>query len=793
MDKGSIKYNREYSLYEVDENTINKLQKLVSTNSFLDSFLNEIKNSKNTPYKIKYEDFKELINWVISGLDIRYELNPFAIDFNAPTYFDGFKEKYNELIQRYVDIRKIENKDDLRSSLNRACEEILEKEDLISEVLDLGISIEKNYVDYYYLRDLDIAKNNIEENLKYFVDQDTINTYVSKMDEALNKYDIETAKSILDEVQELTLKHYKEYVTDINKYKPGEEFRLICHSTPFTERKEDFKTRYVSTSLLSDKVFDTFASCNFGFILPPENIVGAKPRDMYVNNNLKDDSKLPYSSSVKTIDSPERLVEECAKLKELNIENNSSQIVYNEIAIDGFNPIGIFCISDGSKELNPYYQNAKKLQMQFPNLKIVDIDQTLYKTELQDVKKDLYQRIRERILKENPEYSNYSEYELRSLASVGTDKVKRYDLFWDNYMELKKDGNIDIDQIIKLYKNCDNLVTMDITNKDVFDQLSDKELEYILKFNYNVDINDVLTGNINVLTLDKIYNSLSDYKNIQRLNKLIPGLATFLSIYRKLELPLYITNELYNCSSFDQINEIIIEYIKSYNDRSMREIEVISDLKRNTQNQIENLKANIAKNEQTLQNLNRSNNIIDKEYLYSMANLDINFTLKNITDHEIRREDFKEEKTKSEQSLSEINASLNKLNKHKILNFFKIRRVNKEKNKEEDNLDSINRKIEQLNKSIEELQAIIQNAKNNFAEDTGIEFERFTNELEKAKKIVDTIDPYDIVAQISTAELVISKLENSLSELEKQAADIKINDIIKLDDINSVTKEDTTR
>ena len=85
----------------------------------------------------------------------------------------------------------------------------------------------------------------------------------------------------------------------------------------------------------------------------------------------------------------------------INLENGATN-PYNEIVINGFNPIGLFCYTFGLKEIESNYRNIKNIQKSFPNLDLVEIDTTLYceKEKLDNCKQRMLIMIKEYISKE---------------------------------------------------------------------------------------------------------------------------------------------------------------------------------------------------------------------------------------------------------------------------------------------------------------------------------------------------------------------------------------------------------
>ena len=241
-------------------------------------------------------------------------------------------------------------------------------ENKLGEIIELSYNLHEENKKYYLLRDLINAKTDCVENMKYFVDENTISQWNSEYEKAIQAKDTKKMMNMLEDVQNAILREWEKYIGNMQEMN-DDNFAFIGHSTNSTKFEKDFMSRYVSTSLLTQDVNDTYRS-GFGFIFAPKNIVGANGQDMYVNNYVEDQDMLLHYSAIKKIDHPRRLIDVCKKQKQENLDNGTNESVYSEVVIDGFEPIGIFCFTDGSKSLNWNEKDAKKLQESFPNLKI---------------------------------------------------------------------------------------------------------------------------------------------------------------------------------------------------------------------------------------------------------------------------------------------------------------------------------------------------------------------------------------------------------------------------------------
>ena len=405
----------EKGKYIIDKNYLDNIQKYIN---------NKLNNEMS---KEEFLDFLELI--IIKIERTLYTVNQIKEDVSSLN--NDILNNHEKLLNNFISIRG--NYLELFNELNDEdyASNIKSDEDfslnIINDKKSLDILLNtiiklfetSNYI--LKLRDLYIEYKEIIESLKYISNSKEIEEYKSVVNNYLNEnpIDLEKLKNYLISLQKIILDDFKKEVTDIDSYKEGDYFKFICHSTNNTNWTDENKN-YISASLLTPKHMQTYNS-GFGFILSPQNIVSAKASDQFTDNTADSDDDL-NEKYINTVDSIQKIDKECK--------------TYSEIIIKGFNPIGIFCLTDGSKNLNLNYYKAKRLQKVFPNLKIIQIDLTIYKTkdELIEERNNLINHI-------NVSLGNFYDevdYEL-------------YEPFWDEYLKMKKERKYSEEDIINLY------------------------------------------------------------------------------------------------------------------------------------------------------------------------------------------------------------------------------------------------------------------------------------------------------------------------------------------------------
>lgn len=492
-----------------------------------------------------------------------------AYKISELTFKGEIVDKYNELLKEYEEFRKIgksffdtselygEARTNSRENyIIRVIKKYLNgDEGALDKALYFATELKNLEAKIYKLRDLVLAKEDIVTNLKYILTEEQVKEYDLKYEAAIEKLDIDLLEKLLADAQKLILDHWNSYVSDVDTFKPGDDFRFICHSTSSSYFKGDFWTRYVSCSLLAPGITETYRN-GFGFILAPNNIVGAKSKDMYVINSADSEEKLLNYSSIKKIDIPERIVSETRERQNYNPNNDS---LFNEIVIDGFKPIAIFCLTNGGLTLNYNYVDAHKLKEQYKDLKIIEIDVTMYQEDIDFVE-------RKRLIGEIIARSGGNRY-------YDNDILMRFDWFWNSFLELKKKGQYTEEDIIALYNQNKDYLSIFVDIKKIFESnYSDEEIKYILLNNYKVSLRNVYIGTANAVIFDRIYSELYELRDNPKLESMFPGISTFLKLYHSVLVTDELQCNLSKATSMTMAADIISEYIRHEEDMKYQEL-----------------------------------------------------------------------------------------------------------------------------------------------------------------------------------------------------------------------------
>lgn len=509
------------------------------------------KAGQNMKMMLFYDIFEEIAKKCFLNIEFLPERDN-EINYNV-SFMHSLAIKFKELLpnsddyyQIYYDIRTI-------------------SEEKLGEILDISYNLNEELKKYYFICDLINAKNDCIENMKYFLDKNTISQWSIEYEEAIQTRNIKKMQDMLEDVQNSILKEWEKYLPNIENMN-DDNFSFLGHSTNSTKFENAFYSKYVSTSLLTQDINDTYRS-GYGFIFAPKNIVGANANDMYVNNYAENQDMLLHYSTIKKIDHPKRLIEKCKKQKQENLDNSNDKSVYNEVVIDGFDPIGIFCFTDGSKSLNLNEINAKKLQENFPNLKIYTFDIMNRKKgpELTQMKLKLINNLKRRKWQDS--------------FDIQENMLDKYEYFFIKFNEFKHSKNYDETMIEAIFN--ENLKMLSVFNTDPDDlfkgEYSEEQIKYILTKNIKYNIGYIFGGNARAFTLNNL-KELIPYKN--KISSMFDGIDKFLELISKIE----ITDEM-----MQEINELeTINFITISKYLTTKLIELINAREQQTQTNINN-------------------------------------------------------------------------------------------------------------------------------------------------------------------------------------------------------------
>lgn len=298
--------------------------------------------------------------------------------------------------------------------------------DLIENLVSIVEQLKRLYDKIDIAHDLFFYKEEFFTNLADVCSKEVLEKYKNEYELLLSQKpcNLDKIYQLYEKIQSLIVDDWNNKITNPADYKPGDTFKFICYSIGTLDNcsndRDNFE-RFVSASLFTERNQNAYAR-KYGFILDPNDIVSSSSKDQYINNASYNISSL-YASRTRVLPELE------------SIEKIIKALDLNKIIMDKFKPIGIFCLTNGTKELNSDYVEAQRLQKSFPKLPIVDIDTTLYK-EL-DVSLDEKKNVIDSIIKHlNISSFDYSQY---------------IDDFWISFTELKLSGNYSLNDITDLF------------------------------------------------------------------------------------------------------------------------------------------------------------------------------------------------------------------------------------------------------------------------------------------------------------------------------------------------------
>lgn len=733
---------------------------------------NELKYVDNNTLKLaSFEDMmKIIINCFESRLNFLPEENN-KINFNTEN-LKKLVYEYEQLNSNFIfDIGlgyyngKVDNNNKIEN---------------IPQMITIIYQINKEIDKYYLLRDLIDAKEDIVKDMRYFLDEEAINKFNNEYQEAIEHQDTTKMNNMLLHIQDMILKEWEDFYSDIDSM-TDENFCFLGHSTGSNYFKGDFYSKYVSTSLFNQNLTDTYRAA-FGFIFAPKKIVGANSSDMYVHNYVDDSDMLLMYTSVKKIAHPKRVIEETLKQREKNIKDNETRIVYNEVVLEGFEPIGIFCFTNGSKGYNFNYNSAHKLQKSFPHLKVYDFDIMKNKTgdELIASQINLINKLLEQL-------TNYT-------YKVDKDNLNQYEMFLNKFNQLKQKGDYKEEEIKEIFDENIRMLSIFDTDPDkLFSGIfTNEQIKYILTKNYRYNIESILKGEINLYMIEKL-KELYPYKD--RLNDYFDGLSEFIEIINKISITEEMLEEINSKESlnFYTLSKYLYEEIKEKNTIKINSLNTELENDKTEYNILMN-ELNKRKEQEDSYNyyidvyLNKSwYEFIKKEYKDVTSNLDIyilddeslNLQLSNINEEIMSKraiiESLNTSNYKNSPTYHQINESidslileLSKLKKHPFKNRRKIKdiKMNLKKLNNQQQVNDSNHtiykeeNIRKLNNDILELESKIPLIKKQIVYKNE-NINRLKNELENINNKIreyfkcNSVD--EIEKQIKRAQIVVGE------------------------------------
>lgn len=393
-------------------------------------------------------------------------------------------------------------------------------------ITNLLYTYEQTLHDMYLFFDLQASKSEYLRNMKYYKTPDEIKAYEEEFLKLASIKDLFGLEQLQAQIVSEIKDEWQHFTTPINTM-TDEHFAFIGHSTTSKVFDTPFAHPLVSTSLFTQDLNDTF-NCRYGFIFNPDNILLAGLGDLFVDNDAKSEEEvLPFSKTLKIVH-PQKLIDDCQKLKKDNADYGIYDPIYNEVVIKGFNPIGLFCFTNGALEYDYAYRNALKLKESFPSLPLVALDIMKRKTadELLNMQLELLNSLNEQVLD--------------SMDDILYTDIYRYQMFFEEFKNLKTKTYTKED-VARLFKKNYKLISYSLRPSALFSgKYTSEEVKYALLYGYRYDIQKILTGEITKETLLALIRSLSNC--VGQLNQYFPYLDEFIMIGSHLQ----ITDEIIN-------------------------------------------------------------------------------------------------------------------------------------------------------------------------------------------------------------------------------------------------------
>lgn len=252
-------------------------------------------------------------------------------------------------------------------------------------------------------------------------------------------------------------KFWERNSTNPETFKNGDDFRFIIHATTSSNKIDEFKRGdSVSCSYITQNEMGHFRG--FGYIIDidgQDDIISICPNDMGTSEQ-GNERFIGNPLSTKLI-TPNQLEQKCISQNANGIYGSQQ---YNEIYKKKFNPRGIFCFTFGEKKLSDDYVSAKKLAEQ-TGLTFVEIDISLYRTknnsgsiltDNEEMTGEEQLKFAERFLTKyyQSKQNNLDIQEIQRF--VETDLNLYQDMIIDIFLEQKRNGNIDISNLFRIYE-----------------------------------------------------------------------------------------------------------------------------------------------------------------------------------------------------------------------------------------------------------------------------------------------------------------------------------------------------
>ncbi len=723
------------SMIQISRSLLQQLYTLSNASS-----IRSILNHSSDTYELSLWSFEEILKDTLFSIDDLLSRSiPFSVGQKA-------MDKMSQDSLAYRKLRKsITNDNNFRTPESRnqfalaIIKELREgKTDLFYEAVAKMKSCHDDFKHIMKIMDFHFMEQDYFQNLSFFLDAKLVDDYKEAFKRAIFEFDIDALDRLFLEVQTKILNHWREFITDVHQFQNGKIFYFLGHSTSETQFHGEFWHRFVSCSLLTPQLTETFHN-GFGFLFPPENIVAARGYDMYVNNEAESVEELIDAHSYWIqIDMPERVMEDTL---------SHSKNRYSEVVIDGFHPIALFCLSLGTKNLNYNYRSVHTLQKSFPDLPIVDIDLTYYQTDWLKMCLDVIAEI---------EYALTDHY-----GSFAKSYGRRFQKFWEEFQALKKNPDYKEQDILQIYLQNKELISRFLPWQELFSgKYDDKMIRYLLYYHKSYNIDAILSGDGKVNHIFSLIRMLEDYPDKKSLDAIVPDLGKFLTLTKKIPFKERTFYE-YQKSSNKSFSLLVTLLLKEAKNQEPVTLETLEKY-RNRKSELEKMQASDFIRGKI------SRQLIDQEAYYHLACASYKEEEKQLQKEEEKLALLKEGHVALEANILKEKENFYTLHQTTWIEFLKeIGTLFRKMNISDAHITKAETKVE-------ECKSRLQDSKDTFLDAVGYSIEDYPEMLKKAKDYFNqNIEKEDDVFSLELASLshIIEDLEQELNlyhHLEKQ-------------------------
>ena len=414
-----------------------------------------------------------------------------------------FKERFKEAFATYDDIPKPDNYGTFESN------DLSEEQ--IAQSIESCFDLIKLSDEYYTAKDTRkmaedaissiefLKKNNIEVSEEIRVKLEEVTSRLQGL-LAQEITDVASLQEGIDEYNDNAMEVWNNYLSDPSK-EVGEE-NYIVHNFTSGQVKGEFRDKYMSTSLITKKARGIYGRAGFGYIIKPKHIIAADSKDTYTINNSHNNSRVTIiKHPIKLPQQIEAEMMETCRSVNGEILNSDKESIYSEVVVDEYEIEGIFLMTNGEKELNPYYKEAVELAKEKGvTFRDIDIAKDREEQGLDPLRKKKKKQLCRRILYTYCQNEQYGVQEGNYAKFASGFIEKNYEDFTERFLAVKGQEGYTAEDIEKAFRTMvlDNAVK----SKDgihIFDKesishyqgfflgkVTEEEFKYIVSSRYDL-------------------------------------------------------------------------------------------------------------------------------------------------------------------------------------------------------------------------------------------------------------------------------------------------------------------